>query len=86
MGGREDGDKSITRSSTTKYSEKRTVSKYARYVPIMIDPLLAGDRNPMTEHRIIKKAQIISCIPVPTMTYVESKFKVRVSKGKCRVK
>ena len=57
--------------SRTVRTVKKNSVKYVRHVPIMMDPLLAGERNPMTEHRIIKKAQIINCIPVPTMTYVK---------------
>ena len=38
------------------------------YLPIMIDPLFAGERKPMAAKTMRKKAQIISCKPVPTIT------------------
>ena len=41
-------------------------------VPIMMDPLLAGERKPITAHKIIRKAHMINCMPVPTMTYIGS--------------
>ena len=38
------------------------------YLPIMIDPLFAGERKPIAAKTMRKKAQIISCNPVPTIT------------------
>ena len=46
------------------------------YAPIMMDPLLAGERKPITAHSIIKKAHMINCMPVPTMTYIGSESQV----------
>ena len=60
--------------------KRKTVREY---IPIMIDPLLAGERKPITEHRIIKKAQIINCMPVPTMTYI--KFTKRSEEIWCKM-
>ena len=37
-------------------------------VPIMMDPLLAGERNPTVANTIKKNAQKMSCMPVPIMT------------------
>lgn len=50
------------------------VCMYVRmYEPIMIDPRLAGERKPIAAKMMRKKAQIISCRPVPTITYSEWK-------------
>jgi hypothetical protein len=38
-------------------------------IPIMMLPRLAGDRNPTAAKTIRKKAQMISCMPVPTTTW-----------------
>ena len=52
------------------YCDNIKVNKACKYmyVPIIMEPLLAGERKPMAENTIRKKAHMISCTPVPTRT------------------
>mmetsp|Transcript_48686 Transcript_48686/g.136159 ORF Transcript_48686/g.136159 Transcript_48686/m.136159 type:complete len:101 (-) Transcript_48686:990-1292(-) len=47
---------------------KDPISTNNSSIPIIMEPLFAGDKNPIAEKRTRKKAQITSCIPVPTKT------------------